>query len=62
VPGVLATINRVLAEYGLNILGQHLKTNENLGYVIVDVDHGYPKAVLDALRTVPGTLKFRSLV
>jgi D-3-phosphoglycerate dehydrogenase len=62
VPGVLATINRVLAEYGLNILGQHLKTNEALGYVIVDVDHGYPKAALDALRTVPGTLKFRSLV
>ena len=62
VPGVLASINRVLAEYGLNVLGQHLKTNENLGYVIVDVDKGFPKAALDALRTVPGTLKFRSLV
>lgn len=62
VPGVLAAINRVLAEYGLNVLGQHLKTNENLGYVIVDVDKGYPKEALDALRTVPGTLKFRSLM
>ncbi len=62
VPGVLAAINRVLAEYGLNVLGQHLKTNENLGYVIVDVDKGYPKEALDALRTVPGTLKFRSLL
>ena len=62
VPGVLASINRVLAEYGLNVLGQHLKTNEQLGYVIVDVDKGYPKEALDALRTVSGTLKFRSLV
>jgi D-3-phosphoglycerate dehydrogenase len=62
VPGVLAAINRVLAEYNLNILAQHLKTNEQLGYVIVDVDQGYPKEALDALRTVPGTLKFRSLL
>ncbi len=61
-PGVLANINKVLAEYNLNILAQHLKTNETLGYVIVDVDQGYPKEALDALRTVPGTLKFRSLV
>ncbi|WP_443748729.1 phosphoglycerate dehydrogenase [Asticcacaulis solisilvae] len=62
VPGVLAAINKVLAEYNLNILAQHLKTNEHLGYVIVDVDQGYPKEALDALRTVPGTLKFRSLL
>ncbi len=62
VPGVLAAINKVLAEYNLNILAQHLKTNEQLGYVIVDVDQGYPKEALDALRTVPGTLKFRSLL
>jgi D-3-phosphoglycerate dehydrogenase len=62
VPGVLAAINKVLAEYNLNILAQHLKTNEHLGYVIVDVDRGYPKEALDALRTVPGTLKFRSLL
>ena len=61
-PGVLAAINKVLAEYNLNILAQHLKTNETLGYVIVDVDQGYPKEALEALRTVPGTLKFRSLV
>ncbi len=60
-PGVLAAINMVLAEYNLNILAQHLKTNESLGYVIVDVDQGYPKEALDALRTVAGTLKFRSL-
>ncbi|MFN3230069.1 MAG: phosphoglycerate dehydrogenase [Asticcacaulis sp.] len=60
-PGVLAQINRILAEHGLNVLAQHLKTTETLGYVIVDVDKGYPKAALEDLRRIDGTLKFRSL-
>uniref|UniRef100_UPI0025C13B40 phosphoglycerate dehydrogenase n=1 Tax=Brevundimonas sp. UBA7534 TaxID=1946138 RepID=UPI0025C13B40 len=37
-PGVLAELNQALAAAGLNILGQHLKTNERVGYVITDVD------------------------
>ena len=61
VPGVLASINQVMAHYDLNILAQHLKTNEQLGYVIVDVDRGYPKSALEDLRNLKGTLKFRSL-
>ncbi len=62
VPGVLAAINQIAVKYGLNIVAQHLKTTENLGYVIVDVDKGYTKEALDELKTVPGTLKFRSLM
>ena len=62
VPGVLAAINAIMAKHGLNVLAQHLKTNETLGYVIVDVDRGYPKEALEDLRQVNGTLKFRSLV
>ena len=61
-PGVLAAINQILARYEFNILAQHLKTNEQLGYVIVDVDRGYSKDALEDLRQVTGTLKFRSLV
>jgi D-3-phosphoglycerate dehydrogenase len=60
-PGVLAGINRVLAEHGLNILAQHLKTDERSGYVITDVDNDYPKAVTAALRALPETVKFRLL-
>ncbi|HEX8232408.1 MAG TPA: phosphoglycerate dehydrogenase [Caulobacteraceae bacterium] len=60
-PGVLAAINGALAEHGLNILAQHLKTGEQTGYVIVDVDHAYPREVIAALRAVPGALKFRVL-
>jgi D-3-phosphoglycerate dehydrogenase len=60
-PGVLAALNRALAEAGLNVLGQHLKTDERTGYVIVDVDRDYDPRALDALRTIPGTLRFRTL-
>ena len=46
---------------GLNILAQHLKTDERTGYVIIDVDNAYPREVIAALRGVAGTLKFRVL-
>lgn len=60
-PGVLAAINRALAEGGLNILGQHLKTDERSGYVIVDVGGDYDPEALDALKAVDGALRFRVL-
>ncbi len=60
-PGGLATVNSALSEAGLNILGQHLKTNETTGYVITDVDRDYDRGALDALKSVPGTLRFRVL-
>ena len=62
VPGVLAAINQIMAKYELNVLAQHLKTTETLGYVIVDIDKGYPKEALEDLKAVNGTLRFRSLV
>ena len=60
-PGVMAELNRALTAAGLNILGQHLKTDERTGYVITDVDRDYDPEALRALKTVPGTLKFRTL-
>jgi D-3-phosphoglycerate dehydrogenase len=60
-PGVLADLNQALAAAGLNILGQHLKTDERTGYVITDVDRDYDPEVLRGLRTVAGTLRFRML-
>lgn len=60
-PGVLAGINGVLAEHGLNILAQHLKTDERTGYVITDVDGDYPREAIAALRALPETLRFRVL-
>jgi D-3-phosphoglycerate dehydrogenase / 2-oxoglutarate reductase len=60
-PGVLAELNGALASAGLNVLGQHLKTDERTGYVIVDVDRDYDPKALDALKAIPGTLRFRTL-
>jgi D-3-phosphoglycerate dehydrogenase len=60
-PGVLAELNGALASAGLNVLGQHLKTDERTGYVIVDVNRDYDPKALDALKAIPGTLRFRTL-
>jgi len=61
VPGVLARINNVLAQHHVNILGQYLKTNEHIGYVITDIDKQYAPEVIQALRDVEHTIKFRVL-
>ncbi|MFD2514520.1 phosphoglycerate dehydrogenase [Pontibacter locisalis] len=61
VPGVLANINNALAKNQVNILGQYLKTNEQVGYVITDIDKAYDKQVISDLKQVPHTIKFRIL-
>ncbi|RZL14795.1 MAG: phosphoglycerate dehydrogenase, partial [Hymenobacter sp.] len=61
VPGVLANINNVLAKHHVNILGQYLKTNELIGYVITDINREYDQEVIQALREVEHTIKFRVL-
>ena len=60
-PGVLARINEALSAHGANILGQYLKTDSEVGYVITDVDRDYSPDLLDAIRAVPHTLRFRML-
>jgi ACT domain. len=40
VPGVLASINRVLAEHGVNVEGQLLRTRDDYGYVLTDISFG----------------------
>jgi D-3-phosphoglycerate dehydrogenase len=61
VPGVMAKINKVLAEYNLSIIGQYLSTDSSVGYVITDLDKEYNTAVLEELRKIDGTIKFRVL-
>lgn len=60
-PGVMARINDVLAHYEMNISGQYLSTNKDLGYVITDLDKDYNKEVIQALKKVEHTIKFRVL-
>lgn len=61
VPGMMAKINNVLAHNGINIVGQYLKTNEEIGYVITDIEKNYDGKVLDEMKKIPNTIKFRIL-
>jgi D-3-phosphoglycerate dehydrogenase len=61
VSGVLAEINSVLAKHHINVLGQYLKTTENIGYMIMDIDKAYDKEVVKDLKSVKNTIKFRVL-
>ena len=57
----MAKINKVLAEFELNITGQYLSTDAKVGYVITDINKEYNKKVIKALKNVEGTIKFRVL-
>ncbi len=59
IPGVLSEINSRLSGKGINILGQFLKTNEEIGYVILDIDTKLSREAFEILREVRGTIKTR---
>jgi D-3-phosphoglycerate dehydrogenase len=61
VPGVLSEINSTLSEHKINILGQYLKTNDEIGYVVLDIDKKLSKNALDLLKQVKGSIKVRLL-
>jgi D-3-phosphoglycerate dehydrogenase len=60
VPGVLATINQLLAEHDSNIEGQLLGTRDDLGYVVTDVATEYTGEMLDSLRDMDVTVRLRT--
>jgi D-3-phosphoglycerate dehydrogenase len=61
VPGVLSAINTQLSNHNINIVGQYLKTNDDIGYVVLDVDKRLSKQALDLLKEVKETIKVRML-
>ncbi len=60
-PGVLTAINGQLSKNRINILAQYLKTNSDIGYVVLDVDKRLSMQALALLREVDGTVKVRML-
>ena len=60
IPGVLATINAVLAEHSVNIEGQLLGTRDDLGYVLTDVGTEYTDDMLASLRDLDVTIRLRT--
>jgi len=59
VPGVLSEINTELSKHKINILGQYLKTNDQIGYVVLDVDKALSRKALSLLKEVKETIKVR---
>jgi D-3-phosphoglycerate dehydrogenase len=59
VPGVLATVNGVLADYGVNIESQVLSTRGDLGYVVTDVGGDLSPELLDKLGGLSETVRLR---
>ena len=61
VPGVLSEINRIFSDNHINISGQYLQTNEQVGYVVIDIDAASSDLALEKLAEVPGTIRSRVL-
>ncbi|WP_026437189.1 phosphoglycerate dehydrogenase [Acidovorax sp. JHL-9] len=61
VPGVLSEINRIFSDNQINVSAQYLQTNEQIGYVVIDIDAASSDLALDRLAQVPGTLRSRVL-
>jgi D-3-phosphoglycerate dehydrogenase len=61
VPGVLSEINSTLSQHNINILGQYLKTNDEIGYVVLDIDKRLSNQALELLKAVKNTIKTRLL-
>ncbi len=61
VPGVLSTMHQRIAALGANISGEHLRTQDDLGYVVLDMDPTDGKRVHEAVRSIPETIRCRVL-
>jgi D-3-phosphoglycerate dehydrogenase len=60
-PGVLSAINQVFADKQINIAAQYLQTDEQIGYVVIDLDAASSELAQQKLAQVPGTIRCRVL-
>ncbi len=61
IPGVLSEINSIFSATGINIRSQYLQTNDEIGYVVTDIDVEYSALALKKLNDVKGTIRCRVL-
>lgn len=58
-PGVLTAINQIFMKDHINIIGQYLQTDPEIGYVVIDVQSENSEQAIAALKEVPGTIRTR---
>ena len=61
VPGVLRSINDLIGDEGINVLGQYLQTRGKVGYVVLDIERETGETILPRLRAIEGTIRSRIL-
>lgn len=61
VPGVLSKIHAVAAELGVNVAGEYLQTQDELGFVVLEVDQADGAVLLDAIKAIPESIRMRAL-
>jgi D-3-phosphoglycerate dehydrogenase len=61
IPGVISGINQLFSQYNINVAAQYLQTNENVGYVVVDIEAEYSNDAIAALKAIEGTIRCRVL-
>jgi D-3-phosphoglycerate dehydrogenase len=61
VPGVLQKVNAMFSEAGINVAAQHLRTQDDVGYLIVDTDKKATREMVRQLAAMKESIKTRSL-
>ncbi|HET8601503.1 MAG TPA: phosphoglycerate dehydrogenase [Segeticoccus sp.] len=61
VPGVLAKVNGILGDHGVNVEGQLLGTRGELGYVLTDIVADYAPELVRNLQDLPETVRLHVL-
>ncbi|MDD7542317.1 MAG: phosphoglycerate dehydrogenase [Mobiluncus porci] len=59
IPGVMGHINQLMAEANINVEGQILGTNGQVGYVIADISSELPESAVDEIRAMEPTIRCR---
>ncbi|MBB48075.1 MAG: phosphoglycerate dehydrogenase [Phycisphaerae bacterium] len=62
VPGVLGSMHSALAGLGVNINAEYLRSQDDLSYVILDVDPADEGAIRSELEKIPETIRMRIIV
>ena len=57
----MGAINKVFADNHINVSGQFLRTDETVGYVVIDIDAAHSELALSKLQEVEGTMRCRIL-
>jgi D-3-phosphoglycerate dehydrogenase / 2-oxoglutarate reductase len=64
-PGMLKAINAIIANRGINVIGQYLETKKEIGYVVFDIEplslREDSKDLRTALENIEGTIRTRIL-